>query len=459
VPPRDTAALRACLLGCFCTTLFLCVNFRKYSTDVVPIGLMPVSVLRSGTLNMDIYRPYYDDLAPGKRYTFVEVNGHLYPMKPFAISLVAVPFYAPPVLAGVPTLDTAFWIGWGRLLTAILAGAAVSLAYSAGRRWASERAAITCSLLLGLGTCYWTVIGQTLNYHVGGVLCVALIVKLLDGFPLSWKKAAAVGLLAGLAVGMRPTSVVLLFPLGIYLLLPGRLAGWKAIIAALVGVSIVPALNAWWNAAVFGSWSATGYSPEEVNRWDTPFGEGFVGQLIAPNSGLFAQSPFLLLALIGSIAAWRSSTIDPRGLLRAYSLCFLGYLAFFARWYDWQGGLTPAARMLCEGYPLLLPSILVGWRIAMARRWGQRLILAAAIWSIGWQLQGIAVFDAVVELDPPHDPWRIEKHFFWVHLNEFGAGATALAFGKTVGMFAAITAVFWMATRKMSKLDYSGTTV
>src|SRR6478672_3451923 len=102
--------LRAAVLSGFCAVMFLCVNYRKYAADVIPIGLMPVSVLRDGTLNMDSFRPYYEQMHPGQRYTFVEVDGHLYPMKPFTISLLAVPFYAPPVLLGVPTLDTRFWI-------------------------------------------------------------------------------------------------------------------------------------------------------------------------------------------------------------------------------------------------------------------------------------------------------------------------------------------------------------
>gem|GEM_PF-3197260 len=478
--------MRACLLGGFCAALFLCVNFRKYATDVAPIGLMPVTVLRGGALNMDGYRPYYDGLNPGQRYMFVEANGHLYPMKPFAISLLAVPFYAPPVLCGVPTLDTGFWIGWGRLLTALLTGASVGMSYAAGRRWGSERAALVCALLLGLGTCYWTTVGQVLNYHVGGVLCVSMLVLLIDRLPLSPKRVAFVGFLAGAAVGMRPTTVVLLLPLGLYLLLPGRISGWKAYVAALVGVAVVPALNAWWNVELFGSWSATGYSPEEMDKWSTPFAEGFAGQLIAPNSGLFVQSPFLMLAVVGAVIVWRSSTLAGRGLLRAYSLCFLGYLMLFARWHDWQGGLTPASRMLCEGYPLLLPLIVVGWEAVaqggtsllsrlcgrgaggegicerrpspqpspakpgegaepVARRpRGAWLLGAMAVWSIGWQLQGIAIFDDVVELDPPNDPWRIEKHFLIVYLRNFGSAAALLALGKTVGMFLLIAATAFM---------------
>jgi hypothetical protein len=443
----SSVPLRAVLLSGFCTVTFLCVNCRKYAADVIPIGLMPVSILRDGTLNMDSFRPYYEEMHPGQRYTFVEVGGHLYPMKPFTVSLLAVPFYVPPVLLGVPTLDTTFWIRWGRVFAAVLTGASVGLAYITGRRWASDRVALACSLLLGLGTCYWTAVGQTLNYHVGGVFCVSLLVYAIDRFPLRPGRALVVGFLAGAAVGMRPTSVVLLFPLGLYLLWPGKLAGRKALAAALLGVAVVPALNAWWNKELFGSWSATGYSPEELDKWSTPFFEGLFGQLVAPNSGLFVQSPFLILALVGAVIAWRSSSPESRGLLRAYSLCFLGYLLLFARWHDWQGGLTPSARMLCEGYPLLVPLIVVGWQSVARLRHGKWLLAAAGVWSVGWQLQAIAVFDEVSTINPPNDPWRVDKHFFVVYVRHFGAGAAAWAVAKRVGLFLLVSATAIMALR------------
>src|SRR5205807_1214344 len=96
--------------------------------------------------------------------------------------------------------------------------------------------------------------------------------------------------------------------------------------------------------------------------WRTYWPEGAAGLLIAPNSGLFVQSPFTLLALVGGWVVWRSrGSVREAGLLRIYTICFVAYWALFAKWHDWQGGLTFTTRMLSEGYPLWMPLVLVGW--------------------------------------------------------------------------------------------------
>jgi len=130
-----------------------------------------------------------------------------------------------------------------------------------------------------------------------------------------------------------------LFPLGLFLLLPGRLAGWRAYLAACIGVAIFPALLALTNTLMFGAWYATGYPPDEYrDNWRTFWPVGAAGLLIAPNSGLFIQSPFTLLALVGGWVAWRSTAPLPeRALLRTYTLTFFAYWAVFSLWHDWQG--------------------------------------------------------------------------------------------------------------------------
>src|SRR5262249_47612878 len=115
------------------------------------------------------------------------------------------------------------------------------------------------------------------------------------------------------------------------------------------------------------------------------------------------------------------------GLLRVYTLCFLAYWALFAKWHDWQGGLTFTTRMLSEGYPLWMPLVMVGWDRVRGHGWARVGVAAAGAWSVLYQLANLATFDATTPLNTKHLPWTPRDHFFVVHIAEFGAAATLKA--------------------------------
>jgi hypothetical protein len=223
-------------------------------------------------------------------------------------------------------------------------------------------------------------------------------------------------------VALRPATVVLLFPVGLYLLLPGRLAGWRGYLAAVAGIVLLPLLMAVANSLMFGHWYATGYPPSQYrDSWRNFWPEGAAGLLIAPNSGLFVQSPFTLLALVGGWQVWRGAeAVRDRGLLRAYTLCFLLYWGLFAKWYDWQGGLVFATRMLSEGYPLWLPLVVIGWKSVRGYPHALLVVTVLCAYSVVYQLVNLALFDRTTLLNPKHLPWSPRDHFFVFHVRHFG---------------------------------------
>jgi hypothetical protein len=54
-------------LGIFSAVMFTLVNWRGYHRDVVPLALAPVSIVRHGTVNLDDFRAYYDELKGPRR--------------------------------------------------------------------------------------------------------------------------------------------------------------------------------------------------------------------------------------------------------------------------------------------------------------------------------------------------------------------------------------------------------
>jgi hypothetical protein len=450
---------RAGVLACFCATLFVLVNWHDFAVDTIPQALVPVRLWRAGTCNLDSYRYLYEALRPTEQaYPFTESQGHLYPRNPVFVSLLVSPLYLPPVALGVPSdardpgwfpgkllcralVDPSevhrFWIAWARLCAAACTGFAVALSYLTVRRWGDEAASLGLTLLLAFGTCMWTTVAQTIYDHLGAVVCVAALAFVLRDFPLPPWRAGLAAFLAGAAIGMRPTTVVLLFPLGVYLFCwPGRLAGWKARVLTVAGILIVPLCNALLNLWMFGAWYKTGYSDDSVNRWTTPVWEGALGLLLAPNSGLLLQSPFTILALVGGWAAWRTPTLRERGLLCAYTLCFISYWLLYARWYDWHG-IIPSSRMLCDGYPLWMPLAVVGWNRLRRRPGSVALVTAAGVWSVMYHIVGIAVFADLFQIKPPpqHVPWQPRHHFWVEHVAHFGLLPTLNGIALTLLQF------------------------
>jgi hypothetical protein len=415
---------RAVFLGAFCTLLFAIVNWHNYMVDFVPLSLIPVALLRDGTVQLDSFRQYYESLPENQRYTFTVVNGHLYSIKPVFVSLLATPFFVPPVLVGVPAEKVEFWLGWGRLTAAALCGCAIAFCYLTARRYGSSSAALAFTVLLAFGTGIWTVVGQTLTYHAGALLCIAALCQVLRDFPLPPARAALAGLLAGAAVVMRLTPLALLFPLGLFLSMPGQVKGLKAWLAALGGIVLLPICNAALNSAVFGHWYKTGYD-EEMHKWiglENPafWIHGMIGIAISPNAGLLPQSPFLLLAVIGAWQAWTKPDTQDRGLLRTYSLCLVAYAALFCCWHDWWGGLTFASRMLTEAYPMLLPLTMVGWKAVCMRRRMVILVIVAGVCAVVYQIIGVATFDRISNSNPPMMEWQPARHFYWLYVEQFG---------------------------------------
>lgn len=447
-------ARRAWSLVLLCGALFVLVNWRHIPSDNIATPLLPVTLFRHGTLSLDAYRDFYAELPDEQNYSFIETDEHLYPRKSYFSALLAAPLFLPPILLGVPDVavdpeaapgerySVAFWINWGRLVTALLTGVSVALVYVGLRRWGSVAEATAFSLLFAFGTCTWSIIGQTLSHQLGGVVCTAALLVYLRDFPLSSGRAAWVGFLAGATVVMRPPTLFLLFPLGLYLLLPGLLAGNRARLSALAGVALLPLANAVANSVMFGHWYSTGYSGEERTGWTSPILEGAAGLLLSPNSGLWTQSPFTLLAVIGGWVVWRGKEVPDAGLLRAYGLCFVGYWLMFSCWHDWKGGLTFATRMLCEGYPLWMPLVLVGWQQIRHLVWARNLAVAAGIYSVAYQLVNIAVFDRVCTQPFLYEsafvrsagrwyPWQPAEHFFALHIRHFGVLTTLTYVGRT----------------------------
>lgn len=227
---------------------------------------------------------------------------------------------------------------------ALLAQFVIQLGYA-------ETWGVALALAFGLTTMAWPYVNTFYPQPATGFFL------LLAAFALErWRVtrgdgwAWGIGVAAGAAILLRNTAAIILPGLALALWLETR--GWpeKLRVASRVGVPLVLAVAASlaYNVWRFGAPFETGYA--EV-AWTTPPLLGLYGLLVSPGKGVFLYSPLLLLALAALPIFYRRH----RTLVLLLGAWWLSYLAFYAPYNFWTGGVNWGPRFLL---PLLAVSLL-----------------------------------------------------------------------------------------------------
>ena len=126
--------------------------------------------------------------------------------------------------------------------------------------------------------------------------------------------------------------------------------------------------------------------------WTTPFHEGIVGPLFAPEKSIFLFDPLLALAIILLIVLWKRLAPD----IRAYAIATLPlvaiYIGFYARYLSWAGDFAWGDRYISTAVELatiLAVPLLVKYRENLGKTlWRVGLTVVAA--SLAIQIASLA---------------------------------------------------------------------
>ena len=313
---------------------------------------------------------------------------HVCSVFPPGIALVALPFFAPFVLAGAPATDLALLLGVGHLVAALVEAAATLVLWSILRRFAGARWAFALALLYVLGTSVRTVASQALWQHAGVHLALALaLAQVLRPGPLAEWRALLAGLALGVGSAVRQTVV---------LVVPALLRDhpWRVIAGAALGV--VPLLA--YDLAAFGTPFEQGYGSKPFDLASIP--TALAGLLVSPSRGLFVYEPWSVAGIAALVLAWRRPGVIA-ARLRWLSLSALATLLLYASYAEWWGGRVFGPRFLDDLAPLLVAALAWGIGEGLLGTGLRRIAFAvAAAWSLLLFQAAAFVYDQRWDTEP-----------------------------------------------------------
>jgi hypothetical protein len=384
-------------------------------------------VRRSETAWEGITFAHWDQLAPGKPYTYRQLLDagllKLYEPKYYLVPSVRPPVDGNPIFvntfgpgAGLTALPVfavlhlavggdlrthpaAMWYGAKVVASLLVAGSAVFVFLTA-RAFVTTAPAALIALAYGLGTGVWSTSSQTLWQHGPNEFFLAMGAYFLTRAERTWKHAAVCGLALSAAVACRPTSVVVAAAVGVYLLVRLVIARRKTLLPYVLAALPIAVLLASYNTYYLGKpWefgqakvghevalSKTG-SPE---LWQTPLLVGAAGLMVSPSRGLLVFSPLMVFALVGLVLLWtrrRYAVLWPL----AAGMGVLLVVAF--KWFDWWGGWCYGPRPIVDTMPFLALMLIpvIGWVCRHKAALAVFLVLLA--WSAGMQALGALTYD------------------------------------------------------------------
>ncbi len=299
-------------------------------------------------------------------------------------------------------------------------------------------ATLMATAMLGLATPIFAYSGWLFSEPLSAAIFTAaawLLFARPISLPISLQRAAAAGLILGLATLVRPTY---LLAVGVFVVAMFASHGKAALRAALafsaasaVGVAILLVHN----ALLFGSPLAFGYpaaaeGAKQLNHFDTPLLTGLYGFLFSPGKSVFIFAPPVILALLGIAGLWRRN----RGLATLAIFLPLVDLFFFARYSQWEGGycvgpryLVPSLALLCLGLGPALAEPQSSEPRPISR--SRLKLIAVVLLALGTTVQALSLATSFMEDQAPRGRYYAANwtyrlgyslngpiHLFWKYL-------------------------------------------
>jgi hypothetical protein len=343
--------------------IFFCYNtvsFITMSGDTVPAGVLPLAIINDHSIFLD--GPFIQGLlsdrihSPDLDYAFPEVNGRTVSFFPIVTPLLVTPLYGFfSFLCWILNVPVSLSLvgEFAKTSASCIAAASCVLVYLTGKELFTVKTALITTGVYAFATSTWSVSSQALWQHGTVQLLLILLIYCIirDNRNHSLWTMVVMGIASGLFIFNRPPDAVLLIPVIVYIVKECR--SRAAYYAAGCGIGGLPFLV--YNILIFGNIFGGYIKNTELFHLGPDSVFGFIGLLVAPNTGLLVFSPVLLVAIYGY---FRLGTLDRpvvRDLLYLFGpviLLDVVVYSLFGLWYS-STGYSYGQRFLTGFIPVL----------------------------------------------------------------------------------------------------------
>lgn len=285
------------------------------TADPIRAVSVAVSMVHFHSLSLDRFQPLPD---PG--YAITMVNGHSYPLFPWAVSLFAVPWVILEDVGhklgltegsvamvrsghdwGLQVVSMATVVAAATVVVYFIALRVLRLPSPARRR----RWAVVVALAFALATPAWSTASRAMWQHGPSMLCIAI--GLLCALRAQSGQRGWMGMGAALAASyaMRPTDSIVIIVMGVWVLVAHRrhllavVAGAVPPMVVLVGVDL----------AVYHQPLTPYYTGGQAFDVTGTMAVALAGNLVSPARGLLIFCPLVVLSVAGVVVRWRAGEL------------------------------------------------------------------------------------------------------------------------------------------------------
>lgn len=389
---------------------------RAKDGDSLTFRYLPYSIIREFNFDLD---EFYEELLAsfpwliyegpqGEKvpYYLIKVKGHYFPTDGIGPAILALPiFFIPIVIFKLPP-ESWMILFLSKLVAGILIAFSSVFMYLSAKLLSNDKKAWIVTFIYALCSGMWSITSQVLYQQTGSEFFLAMSVYFLARGLKESKFIPYSGFALASAILMRPTNIIVMLVITLYIFHKYRNIFGRYILYALPVILFILAYNYYNHGSIFlfslmlyNSFGAL-YKTGSPNMWSTPFLIGFLGMLISPSRGLFIYSPVFIFSFIGMVIAWKE---NKNLLFRYFSIVVIGLIIIHSKWYDWWGGWTFGCRMLNDAVPFLSLLLLPFMDYIDKKKTLVIPFIVAIIFSFSVQIIGAFLYDNEWDARPDID--------------------------------------------------------
>ena len=384
-------------------TIYMCSRSGFESGDTLTFRFTPFSILNEFNFDLDEFHGHFLDTYPWLMYKngsgeaipyyLIKVKRHYLSTFGIGPAIVALPVFFFPITIFHISHESQAAIFLARLTAGLLIALSSIFIYLSAKLISGERKAWLITFIYALCSGMWSITSQQLGQQTASEFFLAMSVYFLIKGTKNSKFIPYAGFSLASAVLMRPTNILTMLVLTVYVLHRYRHKFWRYILWATPVTLFVAGYNYYHHGSIF-LFSQAIYNPMGAlyktgspDMWSTPMLTGLLGTLISPSRGLFIYSPVFIFSFIGMILVWTKSK---ELIFKYFSATVIILIMVHSKWYDWWGGWTFGCRVLNDCIPFL--SILMIPAIDSLRAKKKQVSIFILTIFISFSIQAVGAF-------------------------------------------------------------------